>query len=714
MKRINRILKYILQSNQFVRIDELAGQFRVSLRTIREDLVEIEDYLKENNVEFLRDRTDGYFIDTSKIQRHQILELIRNINPENNYYSVDERYHVLLQHMLCLEGSVTYDELSERALVSKTTLIKEFNKVKEWLEKNHISVKKKQRIGITVEYDEFDWRKAVLEYLVPNMKDIDIQSWIDSNFSVLLIYDPIIDGFVRKLFKNANPKAVSYFIHKYEEDQKVVFSNNFFIVLLFYICISLGRIQMGKIIPDANKSEYDVETELCIWMKKNKAFLSDISNCEVPEVEAGLIMQYLSGAQKIYDDEEELNQIGAYENDVIVSTFISNVEAILDVDFSKDIDLYRNLLFHIMSAIHRVMYDIRCNNPLREEVYDLYPEICIACKKAVGFLENDLGKEIDEDEISYLAMHVGAAIENIEGSIEEETINVIVVCADGIGASHLLCSRLQKEFSNIVIKRVVAVTQLYDLELEGIDIIISTVSIFLNKDIRTIKVSPMLRESDVARIRKEIQVNTISKRSNKYENYVVNDLMHILVKEIPELDYARVKKILGNYFDKSDMANRENDSGILNYLRDDLIELNVEAQNWKEAITLGGKLLYDQGYIEFGYIDKMISIFEEVGNYISIYEGVVMPHAKPTDGVIKTGFSFLTLKNPVSFGDDENVRIVMTLAADNSMVHLKTIRDIAAILDDEFIEKVLKLSNKNDFISYIKKRMLHINSQDKS
>ena len=62
--------------------------------------------------------------------------------------------------------------------------------------------------------------------------------------------------------------------------------------------------------------------------------------------------------------------------------------------------------------------------------------------------EHLLSIEIPESEIGYIAIHIGAAMEN-EGKLEGRIYRVAVACASGIGTSRLLTTRLQKEFKVI-------------------------------------------------------------------------------------------------------------------------------------------------------------------------------------------------------------------------------------------------------------------------
>jgi|SRR5699024_4390583 len=136
----------------------------------------------------------------------------------------------------------------------------------------------------------------------------------------------------------------------------------------------------------------------------------------------------------------------------------------------------------------------------------------------------------------------------------------------------------------------------------------------------------------------------------------------------------------------------------------DTIETNVEVKTWKEAIYETGKLLLDVGYIEKKYIEAMIDKVEEFGPYVAIAPGIAMPHARPEDGVNKTGISIITLENPVNFGHEKNdpINLVIALAAADNKTHIEALSSLMTILgDDEKFENILNSKTPKELLNII-------------
>ncbi len=124
-------------------------------------------------------------------------------------------------------------------------------------------------------------------------------------------------------------------------------------------------------------------------------------------------------------------------------------------------------------------------------------------------------------------------------------------------------------------------------------------------------------------------------------------------------------------------------SKISDYFTEDAIACNIKCGSWKEAIREAGRLLVKTGVAEENFIDKMIEYVEQFGPYIVILPGFALAHARPEDGVIKTGISLITLETPVNFGNEDNdpVSIVVALACRERGTHLECLGDIVRIID---------------------------------
>lgn len=116
------------------------------------------------------------------------------------------------------------------------------------------------------------------------------------------------------------------------------------------------------------------------------------------------------------------------------------------------------------------------------------------------------------------------------------------------------------------------------------------------------------------------------------------------------------------------------------------ILLQAEAADWRQAVRLGVDLLVAAGVVEPRYFQAIMDGVAQHGPYFVLAPGLAMPHGRPEEGVLKTGFALVTLKTPVCFGDAENdpIDILITLAAVDAQVHQEVgIMQVVTLFEDE-------------------------------
>ncbi|MGV8025256.1 MAG: PTS sugar transporter subunit IIA [Anaerolineaceae bacterium] len=134
-------------------------------------------------------------------------------------------------------------------------------------------------------------------------------------------------------------------------------------------------------------------------------------------------------------------------------------------------------------------------------------------------------------------------------------------------------------------------------------------------------------------------------------------------------------------------------------IRPELVEIDVKAIDWQEAILAVGKLMVDFGAVEDRYPNAMIRVAKEFGPYIVIAPGIALPHARPEDGVIKASIAVVRLKDPVEFGniDNDPVFLLVALAAMDHEQHIQGLLEVANVLgDEESLEKLRTVKTKQE------------------
>lgn len=138
----------------------------------------------------------------------------------------------------------------------------------------------------------------------------------------------------------------------------------------------------------------------------------------------------------------------------------------------------------------------------------------------------------------------------------------------------------------------------------------------------------------------------------------------------------------------------------LDLLRPENVRFVDHFDDWRQAIRESLKSLEQGGYVSPEYAENIIKDTLEVGPYYVLTNNVALIHARPEEGAIRTQLSITRLEQPFYFKADEipdsgmpvwPVRLIFSLAAENSDSHVDIIRIIASVcMDDDAVEALLQ------------------------
>ncbi|RGT56328.1 PTS sugar transporter subunit IIA [Solobacterium moorei] len=134
------------------------------------------------------------------------------------------------------------------------------------------------------------------------------------------------------------------------------------------------------------------------------------------------------------------------------------------------------------------------------------------------------------------------------------------------------------------------------------------------------------------------------------------------------------------------------------------IEVNIDVDNWEDAIKSVGYLLMNSKQIEDGYVNSMINSVKELGPYIVLSQGFALAHAAPnTETVHKPSLAIVTLKKPVKFGSpNDPVKVLMCLACMDKATHLDLLSKAAKkLMQENFVENAAKCKTVDELYHVI-------------
>lgn len=672
-----KLAKFLLEDKGYHTIESLAEKFEVSNRTLRDDLNFIQSIIQKQNANIVKKRNIGIklVVDSKENVKRIILEEIKH----TSYSSEPERINGIIGFLLMNDSKFTVKMLTDYMMVGKNTIIHDLKKCEKWFNEQNIIFIKNKRAGTVLSYNEYSYRQAVLNYITKQFSEADFQKLYQSfNEDIFLVSDTYVNEFVNHFSNGVNLLVIKNFIRKYEKDFYISFSDESFTRIFFYLCVTINRIKSDCLLDNVEYSDQNIGTENIEWFIGNKKILENDANIRFSTNETtGILLTFLS-QNKYYMEGYNMSLLVNEER--TVREFIKKVEDILCLDLSRDENLIKNLIIHMKPAIYRMRYGIKSSNPLIEQVKGMYPELFKACKLAGNIYKKELNISFDDDEVSYIVMHIASSIEKIIGSTNYFH-NVIVVCSNGLGASDMVKTRLLKEFPNIIIKAVCSVKDLQRIDTKDVELIVSTTSLYGQYEQSVVYVSPLLSNEDISKIAFTIGQSKVNNKM--YLDILVSKIMLAISQECNIEDFKRLEnkivKILRDF-----NCSRKVRKPLSYFLENNLIKVMNESLSWEEAIQEAGNLLVNEGKITYGYIDKLIRIAADKEANFAIGNGVVMPHARyDNNEVIETSMSLLKLNKPIKFPfSEENIQVIIVLAATTDNEHIDAVNEVARILVD--------------------------------
>lgn len=592
-ERQNSILKYLYNKKDYTTINEISKEFKVSVRTIRYDLDNIEYMLKDNDKISLV-RTPRYGIKLEFKGKRDILTF-SSIFDCVEINSPEDRVIFIAINLLI--GNSKVEELANMLSISKNTVVSDLKKAKEILNNLRINVISKAYVGTCIEGDEEDVRYAFINlyYKISNA----------DNYKLLKM---IIDDF------DSVKNDIEERIHKVENKLSLEYSDTSFKELIIIIMYCFMR--MGEYSNFNYSEEYIHEKE---QEEEFEAIQYAFADKTEDKKEICYLMKWFKSAKvmSFINDKSDVKMDG---NKYLAMRIIEDMEKYTGIDYSNDFDFVNSVVMHFSVAMYRMQNNFKIENPLKEDIKMRLGIIYQITEDVMKKYESEIGVEFPDDEVSYMAMHFGAAFERKTQEIFDT--KALIVCNSGLATAGLLSARMEVMLPQIQVEGVCRLNNLEEeLKNKDVDIIISTVPI-RNTDIEYVEVNPMLNIDDVLKLKK-LAFNNVYEKSSEY-----------LVSKYKGDKVSSVAEIIK----KSNAA----------FLYD--------ADNWRDAIAEASKPLIKSGDIKEEYVDDMIKAIEDLGTYMVFIPEIAFVHAS-NKNVVNNAVSMLTLKNEIYFGDNSEVRI---------------------------------------------------------
>ena len=671
-KRSREILSQLITKTEYsqtISIQDLAEMFKVSSRTIRYDIEQINDYLKENHLQPLNLGKQGVINTQADITK------ARESLSEEGFYSFklsrEERVCFSAVMMICSDDYITLSEIADQLFVSRSTIIQDLEHIKSFFRERHLYVLSHSNKGLLLEGREIDKRNLLIDM-------------IQSENSIFKA-EPIFQHLTQCLSKNLkidleDISMIEKIINEAEHIYGRFLTDQSFVQLRNYFQLSLYRLRKAHYVEygDDKNSKWDMA----------KGMIDQIQQFivkEIPDTEIYYVASVLNRMKYI---KKTTSNKEIVKMQVITRNFIEKISKDIHRNLQGDYIFYENLIDHLESTFS-TLGDRFAINSVVDEILQRYPEVKQATERNVYVFEEYVGRKLSEEEIAYIVVHICAAIERNKN--ETVRYSVVLVCNGGIGTSQLLLARLEKFFHLDVID-IIPAHDIENMNMDDVDAVISTISLE-GKGIEYIQVDPLLTDEDCIRVGEKLskihpkvsEKETISEE-NQDSLKSLETIKDILEEDEEEIAIGKIKSVIESFFQKKE------ETTLSDLLPAQAIQIGVECSDWKGAIEASAKYLLKNGAINENYIKAMIKNVMENGPYIVVAPGFALPHEALNAGASKVGMSLIRLKTPVPFGKKEMdpIEWVCCLSAINKETHLKAMFQLVNLFYNQSFRKQIK------------------------
>ncbi|MEG0366601.1 MAG: PRD domain-containing protein, partial [Coprobacillus sp.] len=598
-KKQNELLKCLLAQNKALTSTELANTLKISTRSVKNYVSEINDLY---NKKIILSSRNGYEINTQ-----MATSLI--VDKEDGLPQTGEERAFYIIKQLILEHTSHLDlfDLCDNLYVSYSTIkgvIAKMNKIFSSYNVEFVC----ENDCVRIIGDEKSKRKLI-SYVI----------YEDSNTSY------IDNKQLKECFSKIDIDKLTYILNSNFKNHGLYLNDFAAINMLLHLVILIDREMNGNPLESGTSEftikfahEQELVNDLCNDLEKE--FHIHLNKYEQFEI---YMLFKANVSYSLPTNDNDLKHIVGNEVLELTNYYIKQINSLYMIDlsdeaFSTPFSLHlKNLLFRLKAGrytINPMAEAIKLNSPI---VFD------IAIFIGLDIMER-YNVTINEDELAFLAMHIGSEIER--QNMNKSKIAAVLLCPDYHNMSAELLNKLLLNFGNQIkfIKNVHTEEELKELDFR---ILFTTIPISSELSSSCIYISPFNLSSQYDLIQ-----DTISREQDNYKNYKLRTNFH-------------------------------------SFFEEDLFVSNLEIEDKDDILHYLCDKLYKKNYTEVNFEEK---IFKRENAATTAFKNIAIPHSMDMDA-IKTSIAVAISKKGFIW-DNNTVHLVLLLAINKA--DKKTFREL--------------------------------------
>lgn len=480
-RRYREILSAILNKDEYITGNELAGLCNISIRTIRQDIKEINILLRKYNMEIHSSVKKGYFLNKENKTRLKKDNIIRKVLDyeyimETPDLPMDRQVYILLK--LAAKEHIVVEELSEALYVSAATINNDILCINKWLKKDlNLGISYSLNKGITLKAAENEKRNMI--------------SWILSiktNISTIAKY-------WNYLFeeKDVITKARSiYHIVSAETKKRDYYLSGHSAQLLCYeILVAVKRFQLGFYLNDADY----IHDELMPVIRDMREKLEKELDVNLADIEWLNLQRYFKSKQFLSGT--NIVNLETAEAVYVINEFLHLLHDKFKLDLTLSTDHRYKLLLYVAPMIHRLRYRHCIANKISENLIKRYKTEFKMTLLLAKIIKMQLNLNMELNELTDVTIHLVSMC----GYIGKYKLSTVLVCDYDESVVSFIKYRIKNCFGEKI-----EICRVYDYQefmfeheenLKMVEFVISTSTIADITNLPFVRINPEVEQNDI-------------------------------------------------------------------------------------------------------------------------------------------------------------------------------------------------------------------------
>lgn len=463
----------------------LAKQMSLSEKTVRTYLKQSEVLLSDFALTLVRKPGCGITLSGSRESLMKLQIYLYDEKARCTLVPPRERVSYILYSLLRFSHTLRLFQLEETLHISRSSLYADIRKADRWLRTYHLTLTHTKK-GLQITQGEKRKRKALAQ-LVNELHE-----------SRSITFHRPLNDFVEACFSsNAVKTAIQSYIHQFEicSSLRLNHADKEYVSVLYYI--ALDRISRENYVNSQSQNALHQTALFQRILRLHKNMESNLHQ-KLPQEELSYAVSILLSLKNTNTGLLLTPEIQKACREILRRFTPAIYERYPKIDSVK---FEKRLFQHLSNVLEKSVYYYEYDNPLKDTIKTEFPLPYRMASSIKGIVQDICGIQLPEDEISYITLHIAAALQYTLQPLE-----AIFLYEHRYSELIFSISLLQTHIQEVKISRVVRRQELTDTDLwMRYPIVFSTFPLTVPPSVRWYQIPMLPDQTFLQRLRDDIR-----------------------------------------------------------------------------------------------------------------------------------------------------------------------------------------------------------------